>query len=94
MYGAYWPMNCDREVGHAEVHDVLLRQRHAVGLRGRVELGERVQLLGRRHGVGVGLLLAAAEQLVGDGALAVEELDVELAAVELEVGVEVRAPAR
>ena len=64
-------------------------QRHVVGLGHAVELGEGVLRLGRSHRVGLGLLLAAPEQLVGDGALAVEELDVELAAVELEVVVEI-----
>ncbi len=72
---------------------MLPRQRDVVGLGHAVELGEGVQGLGCGHRVGVCLLLAAAEQLVGDGALAVEELDVELAAVELEVVVEVGRPA-
>src|SRR5213078_1396698 len=53
------------------------------------QVGERAHLLADVHGVGQRLLLAPAEQLRRAVALPLEELDVDLAAVELEMGVEV-----
>ena len=77
-----------REVRHAEADDASLVQRIAVRLGDARQVGEVAH---RLHGVGVGLGLvhALTEQLVRRRAHAFVEVDADLAAVQLEVLVEV-----
>ncbi len=76
-------------VGRADRHDALLDQRIGVGRGEGAGVGEDVELLGRLDGVGIRRLLPAADDLLGRQAAPLPQDGFDLAAVELERGVEV-----
>ncbi len=78
-----------RHVQRADREHALAGESVGVGLGERTDVGEDVELLGRLDGVRVRGLLAGADDLVEDRALALPLHQFDLAAVELEVALEV-----
>ena len=88
-YGCALREPLSRHVQRADREHALTGESVGVGLGERTDVGKDVELLGRLDGVRVRRLLAGADDLIEDRTLALPLHQLDLAAVELEVALEV-----